>query len=77
MPKVTVERLDSNATLDVVDDIIVRDIGDGGFCVEKVLDVGSDVFPLLLFAHGQGVSSSYSMQRPLKVVDEGLLEILP
>ena len=61
MPKVTVERLDSNATLEVVDDIVVRDVGDGGSCVEEALDVGSDGFALLLLAHRQGMSSSYSM----------------
>ena len=37
-----VERLDSNATMEVVDDVVVRDVEDGGSCVEEVLDVGSD-----------------------------------
>jgi len=56
-----VERLDSNATIEVVDDVIVRDVGDGGSCVEEALDVGSDGFALLLLAHGQGMSISHSM----------------
>ena len=51
-PKVTVEGLDSNATLEVVDDIVVGDVGDGGSCVEEALDVGSDRLALLLFARG-------------------------
>ena len=50
-PKVTVKGLDSNATPEVVDDIFVRDVGDGSSCVEEVLDVGSDGFALLLLAH--------------------------
>ena len=61
MPKVMVERLDSNATLEIVDDIVVGDIGDGGSCVEEALDVGPDRLALLLLAHGQGVSSSDSV----------------
>ena len=56
-----VERLDSNATLEVVDDVVVHDVGDGGSCVEEALDVGSDGFALLLLAHGQGMSISHSM----------------
>ena len=60
-PEVTVERLDSNATLEVVDDVVVRDVGDGGSRVEEALGVGSDGFSLLLLAHRQGMSSGYSM----------------
>ena len=46
-----VERLDSNATLEIVDDVVIRNVGDGGSCVKEALDVGSDGFALLLFAH--------------------------
>ena len=60
-PEVAVERLDSNATLEVVDDVVVRDIGDGGSCVKEALDIGYDGFTLLFLAHRQGMSSSYSM----------------
>ena len=38
-PEVAVERLDSNATLEVADDVVVHDIGDGGSRVEEALDV--------------------------------------
>ena len=69
--------MDSNATLEVIDDVIIYDVGGGGSCVEEALDVGSDGFALLLFTHRQGVSYGYLMWRPLEVVDEGLLEILP
>jgi hypothetical protein len=50
-----------DAALEVVDDIIIGDIGDGGSCVEEALDIGPDRLALLLLAHGQGVSSSYSV----------------
>ena len=56
-----VEGLDSNATLEVVDDVVVGYVGDGGSYVEEALDVGSDGFALLLLAHRQGMSSGYSM----------------
>ena len=52
MPEVGVEGLDGDAALEVVDDVVVGDVGDGGSCVEEVLDVGSDRLTLLLFAHG-------------------------
>ena len=60
-PKVTVQRLDGDAAMEVVDDVIVGDVGDSGSCVEEALDVGSDRFGLFLLAHRQGMSGSYSM----------------
>ena len=48
MPEVTVQRLDGDDALEVVDDVIVGDVGDGGFCVKKMLDVGSDRLALRL-----------------------------
>ena len=48
MPKVTVDGLDSNATLKVVDDVVVRNVGDCGSCVEEALDVGSNGFTVFL-----------------------------
>jgi len=61
MPEVAVQGLDGDAALEVVDDVVIGDVGDGGSCVEEALDVGYDRLALLLFAHGQGVSSSYSV----------------
>ena len=51
-PKVTVQGLDSDAALEVVDDIVVGDVGDAGSCVEKALDVAPDRLALLLLDHG-------------------------
>ena len=62
--------------MEVVDDVVVGNIGDGGSCVKKALDVGPDGFALLLLAHCKSMSSDYSMERPLEVFDEDL-EILP
>jgi hypothetical protein len=42
MPKVTVQRLDGDAALEVVNDVVIGDVGDGGSCVEEALDVGPD-----------------------------------
>ena len=52
MPEVAVQRLVGDAALEVVDDVVIGDIGDGGSCVEEALDVGSDRLALLLLAHG-------------------------
>ena len=41
-PEVTIQRLDSDAVLEVVDDVVVGNVGDDGSCVEEALDVGSD-----------------------------------
>ena len=61
MPEVAVQGLDGDAALEVVDDVVIGDVGNSGSCVEEALDVGSDRLALLLFAHGHGVSSSYSV----------------
>ena len=48
-------------SLEVVDDVVVLDIGDGGSCVEEALDVGSDGFAWLLLAYSKSMLRSYSM----------------
>ena len=53
-----VQRLNGNAALEVVDDVVIGDIGDGGSCVEEALDVGPDGFALLLLANCKSMSSS-------------------
>ena len=47
-----VQRLDGDAALEVVDDVVGSDIGDGGSCVKEALDVGFDRLALLLLDHG-------------------------
>ena len=57
-PEVMVQRLDGDATLEVVDDVVVGDVGDGGSCVEEALGVGSDRLALLLLSsHVRGAGS--------------------
>jgi len=51
MPEVAVQGLDGDAAMEVVDDVVIGDVGDGGSCVEEALDVGYDRLALLLFAH--------------------------
>ena len=51
-PEVTVQRLNGDVALEVVDQVVVGDIGDGGSCVEEALDIGSDRLALLLLDHG-------------------------
>ena len=44
-------RLCCEAIVEVVDDVLVGDVGDGCPCIEEALDVGSDRLALLLLAH--------------------------
>ena len=63
--------------MEAVDDIVIRNVGDGGMCVEESLDVGPQGFAMLLFAQAQVVVSARPMFGALEVVDEELLQILP
>ena len=51
-PEVAVQGLDGDAALEVVDDVVVGDVGDSRSCVKEALDVGSDRLALLLLDHG-------------------------
>ena len=39
--RITIQRLDGDAALEVVDDVVIGDVGDGGSCVEEAFDLGS------------------------------------
>ena len=60
-PKVAVQGLDGDTAMEVVDDVVGGDVGDGSSCVEEALDIGSDRLALLLLDQGQGMASSYSV----------------
>ena len=66
-----------DAVVEVVDDVLVGDVGDGSPHVEEAFDVGPQGLAGLLFAHCKSVASSYPMQGSLEVVDENFLEVIP
>jgi hypothetical protein len=49
--KITVKGLGGDAIVEVVDDVLVEDVGDGGPCVEEAIDIGPQGLAWLLFAH--------------------------
>jgi hypothetical protein len=65
------------AVVEAVDDVLLRDAGDGGLHIEETAGVGPEEFITLLLALGEVVSGSCSGYRPLEVVDENFLEAFP
>jgi hypothetical protein len=65
------------AFVEAVDNVLVRDVGDGGPHIEETAGVGSEEFIALLLALGEVVPGSCSGYRPLEVADEDLLEAFP
>jgi hypothetical protein len=65
------------AVVEAVDDVLLRDVGNGGPHIEETSGVGSEEFITLLLALGEVVPGSCSGYRPLEVVDENLLEAFP
>jgi hypothetical protein len=62
--------------VEAVDDVLLRDVGDGGPHIEETAGVGPEEFVTLLLALGEVVPGSCTGYHPLEVVDENLLEAL-
>jgi hypothetical protein len=75
--KISKESLVDDAIVEAIDDVLLGDVDDGGVCVEKAASVGSQEPVLFLFALRQVVMSTCSSNRPLKVVGENSLQIIP
>jgi hypothetical protein len=75
--EISKESLVNDAVVEAIDDVLLRDIDDGGTCVEEVASVGSQELVTFLFALRQIVMSTCSSNRPLKVVGEDSLQIIP
>lgn len=75
-PEVSEEVPLVEAVLEEVDDIIVRDLCDGGACLKEAAGVGPQGLVLLLFALGQVRASNYPYHGALEVADEGLLQVI-
>jgi hypothetical protein len=75
--EVSEESLVDDAVVEAVDNILLRDVGDGGACVEEAAGVGSQELVTFLFALRQTIMSTCSSDRPFKVVGEDSLQIIP
>ena len=63
--------------MEAINDVVVGDVGDGGAGVEESFEVRPHSFPALLLAQPEVVSSSWTMDGALKVVDEEHFQVLP
>jgi hypothetical protein len=69
--------LRKEVVLEVTDDVLISDVGDGGSHLEETLGVGSQGLVHLLLDLGQIMVSACSDHESLEVVDESRLEVLP
>jgi hypothetical protein len=66
-----------DAVVETIDDVILRDVRDGGADVEEVTCVGPQELVTFLLTLSKIMMSTYTSDRSLEVVDEDLLEALP
>jgi hypothetical protein len=76
-PKIPVDAWVGDAVIEAVDDVILRDVRDGGADVEEATCVGPHELVTFLFTLGKIVTSTCASDRSMEVVDEDHLESLP
>jgi hypothetical protein len=76
LPEVSVDAWVGDAVVEVVDDVVLRDVRVGGANVEEVTCVGPQELVTFLFTLSKIVTSTYTSDRSLEVVDEDFLELL-
>jgi hypothetical protein len=73
-PEVSVDAWVGDAIVEVVDDVVLQDVRDGSTNVEEATCVGPQELVTFLFTLSKIMTSTCASDRPLKVVDEDLLE---
>jgi hypothetical protein len=76
-PEIPVDAWVGDAVVEAVDDVVLRDVRDGGADVEETTCVGLQELVSFLFALGKVVTSTCTSDCPLELIDEDLLESLP
>jgi hypothetical protein len=76
-PEIPVYARVGDAVVEEVDDVVLRDVRDGGADVEEATRVGPQKLITFLFALGKIVSSTCASNRSLEIVDEDLLKSFP
>jgi hypothetical protein len=76
-PKIPVDAWVGDAVVEAVDDVVLRDVRDGGTDVKETTCVGPQELVTFLFTLSKIVMSTCVSDRSLEVVDEDLLESLP
>jgi hypothetical protein len=73
-PKIPVDARVGDAIVEAVDDVVLRDVRDGGADVEEATCVGPQKLVTFLFTLSKIMMSTYASNRSLEVVDEDPLE---
>jgi hypothetical protein len=76
-PEIPVYARVGDTVVEAIDDVVLRDVGDGGADVEEATRLGPQKLVTFLFALGKIVSSTCTSNRSLKIVDEDLLKSFP
>jgi hypothetical protein len=76
-PKVPVDAWVSDAVVETVDDVILRDVRDGGADVEEATCVGPQELVTFLFTLSKIMMSTCMSNRSLELIDEDPLEPFP
>jgi hypothetical protein len=76
-PKIPIDAWVGDAVLEAIDNVILRDVHDGGTNVEEVTCVGPQELVTFLFTLSKIVMSTCASNCSLEVVDEDPLEPLP
>jgi hypothetical protein len=75
--EVSVDAWVGDAVVEAIDDVFLRDFGDGSANIEEMMCVGPQELVTFLLTLSKIMTSTYVSDRPLEVVDEDLLEPLP
>jgi hypothetical protein len=73
-PEVSVDAWVSDAIVEAVDDVFLRDVRDDSMNVEETTCVGPQELVTFLFTLSKIVTSTCASDRPLEVIDEDLLD---
>jgi hypothetical protein len=76
-PEIPVDARVGDAVVETIDDVVLRDVRDGGTDVEEATCVGPQKLVTFLLTLSKIMTSTCMSNRSLEVVDEDLLEVLP
>jgi hypothetical protein len=76
-PEIPVDARVGDAVVETIDDVVLRDVGDGGANVEEATRVGPQELITFLLTLSKIMTSTCTSDRSLEVIDEDLLQSLP
>jgi hypothetical protein len=76
-PKIPVDAWVGDAVVETVDDVILRNVRDGGADVEEMTCIGPQELVTFLFTLSKIMTSTCASNRSLEVVNKDPLELFP